>query len=487
MRKRNTLRHGLSVLTLAAASAAVGCADTELQGVILDEDIFDPALMLPMVRGINSELTDNFRGFFSGVQYLLGAPTDDFTNDGAGRSEEWVSAGDFRDREFTDFNWEQLHEAAWAGYKGVQTLEQVLGEQEAARSPLGAQAWFTSGIAERFLGEMFCELVYSYGHDGGPLLEGDASKFDGSRTVPRDSAFRRSLFAFRQALAVAEAAVAAGAETPEDDPIFDPQSLVYKAHAGIAQAAANLGDWDLAVQHAAQVPDDFVAYEHQDELVESNSMYDTFYENDDLTLWNTPVVNQFDGDPRAPWTACGEFIDGPRTTPGSREEIENLNCGSPSGEYRAESNTIPMYRSDKYPSPNDDVALVKGAEMRLIRAEAALLDNNLAEFKTQIDAARAVYGLDPITLPASAGGLEFPNAEDDAWSILDRERLLTLHLEGRRLWDLGRWDHPFLTEKHVLTTRLLEDYGPDLPRMSCYPVADIECGANPDLTCPPLL
>ena len=30
------------------------------------------------------------------------------------------------------------------------------------------------------------------------------------------------------------------------------------------------------------------------------------------------------------------------------------------------------------------------------------------------------------------------------WDILDRERHLTLWLEGRRLWDLHRWNHPHL-------------------------------------------
>lgn len=486
------MNRGIPLLVLFGVLAAAGCADTELQGVIVDEDIFDPALMLPMVRGINSELTDNFRDF-EGITYYHSAPTDELTNDGVSRSEEEISVGDFRDREHGDFLWEQLHESAWAGYKGVQTLQEVLGNADAATNPVTAQAWFISGVSERFLGETFCELVYAYGPDGGPLLKGDASHYDASRTVPRDSAFKRSLAAFQEALVVAEAAVAADAATPEGDPIFDPQNLVYKAHAGIAQAAMNLGDWELAVTHAAEVPDDFVAYEHHHgsaPVFEDNPYWELFWDSDDATLWNTPLANLWPDDPRSPWIKCGEFTAGPRTTPGSSGQISRQgNCGHLDGEFRAESNTIPLYISTKYPTEDDDVPVVKGAEMRLIEAEAALRNNQLSEFKAQVDRARAVYGLGPIPLPTTAGALEFPNAEDDAWSILDRERYLTLHLEGRRLWDMHRWNHPFLDPDadHAMTSRLYDDYDTDLPRMSCYPVADIECDANGDLTCPSLL
>lgn len=484
---RKRTRRGLAVLALAAVTAAAGCVDTELSGVILDDDIFDPDLMLPMVKGINSELTDNYRDFFDGVPFMLGAPTDDFTNDGVASTEEQVSAGDLRDREFGDFLWEQLHEAAWAGYKGVETLGIVFGEAEASRRAETAQAWFVSGIAERFLGEMFCEQVYNYGPGAGPLLSGDASIYDSSHPVPRDSAFVRSLNAFQNALEVAEAAVAAGEGNPDgSNPIFEPQNLVYKAHAGIAQAAANLGRWDLAVQHATQVPDDFVAYSHhhQEGVGEPNSMWQMFYTNDDVTMWNTPMANQWPDDPRHPWTPCGEFRSGPKNTSGG--SIDRLGCSHPSNEYRAESNTIPMYRSDKFTDSDDDMPLVKGAEMRLIRAEAALRAGDLGGFTTQVNAARAIYGIDPIDAPATAGALEFPNAEDDAWSILDRERYLTLNLEGRRLWDLERWDHPWFDANYAMTDRLYEDYGTDLPRWSCYPIADIECDANTDLACPNL-
>jgi hypothetical protein len=93
-----------------------------------------------------------------------------------------------------------------------------------------------------------------------------------------------------------------------------------------------------------------------------------------------------------------------------------------------------------------------------------------------INRVRDLYDLDPIDEPASAGALEYPNAYDDGWSILDGERHLTLWLEGRRLWDLHRWDHPFLDGGTVV-------WQSDPQRDSCMPVPSGECRVNPNFTC----
>ena len=98
----------------------------------------------------------------------------------------------------------------------------------------------------------------------------------------------------------------------------------------------------------------------------------------------------------------------------------------------------------------------------------------MATFTAKINELRAHYDLDPIEQPANAGALEYPNAMDDAWSILDRERYLTLWMEGRRLWDLGRWNHPFQNGGTLI--------GPGAsPRVSCLPIPEIECTLNPEI------
>ncbi len=97
------------------------------------------------------------------------------------------------------------------------------------------------------------------------------------------------------------------------------------------------------------------------------------------------------------------------------------------------------------------------------------------------------YELSQIDQPASVGALEYPNAYNastgsltvptpgqdaadiDALSILDGERWLTNWLEGRRMWDLHRWNHPFLVDGIVFWD--VEAGG----RVSCYPVPEQEC------------
>jgi hypothetical protein len=494
------IRASLGLLSLLAVLGTAGCVDTEIQGVIIEDDIEDPALMVPLIRGINSELHDNMRDF-SGVWWFVGSATDDFNNDGTSSSgEEILEYRNYQDRP-GNFPWEQLHEAAWAGYYGVEILTRVYGEAEAARHPLTARSWIIAGWAERMLGELFCETPYNYGPGAGALI-GPNDQYNPDDIVATDSIIRRSLNAMQNALAVAEAAVAANAATPDgDERIFDPLKLMYAAHGGIAQAAVLLGDWALAEQHALEVPDDFILYSHADPEVEDNGWFDVSFQNDDFTLWNTPVHRVFYDDPRVPWVKCGEWVSDTLRTehhPSSSQTYDTGRCDFVSGyggEYRAESNDMPLYASLKSETEgllvrpggetgeDADFPMVRGTERLLIRAEKALRDGNLGQFTSLVNQARAVYGMDPIDQPAMAGAMEYPNALDDAWSILDGERYTIMHLEGRRLADMRRWQHPYIAEQHVINTRVEAENGPSHVTY-CMPIADLECDANPSLSCP---
>lgn len=488
----------LGLLGMTAGFAIAGCVETRITGVIIEDDIEDANLMVAFVRGINSELHDNMRDF-SGVWWYGGSATDDFNNDGLSSSgEEILEYRNYSDRP-GDFPWEQIHEAAWAGYYGVHVLGNVFGD-EADAHPLTARSWLISGWAERMMGELFCESVYNYGPGAGPLI-GPNDQYNSAVPVGLDSIMTRSIYAMQNAVAVAEAAVASGAAIPDGDTrIFDPQKIAYAAHGGIAQAAMLKGDWDLAVEHAAQVPEDFILYSHSDPLVEQNGWFDVSFQNDDFTLWNTPIHRVFTDDPRAPWIKCGEWTsDTLRTVHGSRGDIGRTGrCNGVPGygnEFRAESNRMPLYgslksqleglltRPDGETGEDADFPMVRGTEMLLIRAEKALLDGNLGQFTDLVNQGRAVYGMDPIEAPTTAGALEYPNALDDAWSILDGERYVLMHLEGRRYVDMRRWQHPYIAEQHVINTRVEAENGASRV-VYCMPIASIECDTNLELSCP---
>jgi len=434
--------------------------------------------------------TAYYRRTFDGLINVAPAPSS---------GEEILEYRNYADRPGNSA-WTQLHEAAWAGYYGVEITTRVFAEEGLTNHPLTARSWIISGWAERMMGELFCESVFNYGPGAGALI-GPNDQYDPSRSVDTDSIMRRSLNAMQNALTVAEAAVAAGAPTPDgDERIFDPVKLMFAAHGGIAQAAMLMGDWDLALSHAAQVPDDFILYSHSHPEVEDNGWFDVSFQNDDFTLWNTPVHRVFHDDPRVPWIKCGEWrSDTLRTRHGSSRDIRDTGlCDRTTGyggEYRAESNRMPLYSSLKSETEglltrpggetgeDADFPMVRGTEMLLIRAEKALLDGNLGQFTTLVNRARAVYGMDPIEAPTSAGALEYPNAQDDAWSILDRERYVLMHLEGRRFADMRRWQHPYIAESHAINPRVESENGPARV-VYCMPIADIECDANADFNCP---
>jgi hypothetical protein len=75
------------------------------------------------------------------------------------------------------------------------------------------------------------------------------------------------------------------------------------------------------------------------------------------------------------------------------------------------------------------VALTKGTEMLLLRAEAALRTGDVTTAMTLINQERATYGLPGLTAATAAAAI----------TILHSERGLALWLEGRRLWDERRW------------------------------------------------
>ncbi len=426
-----------AVLAIASIFALTGC-DLEIlnPGSILDEDLNTRELMPILVSGVSAEFND-IGDFYA---FDIARLTDDLAGTGS-----YFSTGQYRrgvfDNENSEGHWEQAHEAAWAAGGAWERLQAVL-EGEANSFDGSARVFLLMGLAHRMLGENFCDLVY----DKGPLQ-------------PREAAFDSAMVALNQAITIGTAAGAS--------------AFVTAAHGGIAQANVGLGNWSAAVQAASQVPTDFVHYAIYHLTANSNGIWNESWGRAEVGLWATPAQTVFDGDPRAPYTICGAWDD--PSGPSWGEVTPTGACtGQGSGAHQGADGLTAHYRQDKYNESGSDVPIVSGTEMRLIEAEAALLGGDLATFTAKVNEVRAFHGADPIEQPGSVGAMEFPNAQDDAWSILDRERYLTLWMEGRRLFDLDRWQHPFLQGGTLI--------GPGAePRVSCMPVPEIECQLNPEI------
>jgi hypothetical protein len=102
--------------------------------------------------------------------------------------------------------------------------------------------------------------------------------------------------------------------------------------------------------------------------------------------------------------------------------------------------------------------------MLLLRAEAALRNNDVAGAMTLINQARAAYSA--TALPPLAA-----TTPAQAWPILQKERGAVTWLETRRLWDLARWN----AEPPPIKNTFLDN------RDKCIPISENESQSNPNV------
>jgi hypothetical protein len=278
-------------------------------------------------------------------------------------------------------DWASMMQARWVTEHGIERIASFTDPAQFAKSPLVARAYLLAGFANRLIGEAVCETV----HDGGAA-------------EPNTTEFDRGIANFTKAIEIGTAAGSAGAD------------FVTAAYAGRASLAAWKGDWAGAVSDASKVPVDF---EYDAVLMTEGASNDLYYETHDryeFTVYSTEFADH-PGDPRAPWSII-------------RRKDGTVATGA--------NGSTPMYQQNKYESLGADIPLVKGTEMLVLRAEAALRNNDLAGAKALMDQARAFYGMAPLAASATA-------TADSAWATLRFERGATTWLENRRLWDERRW------------------------------------------------
>jgi hypothetical protein len=178
-----------------------------------------------------------------------------------------------------------------------------------------------------------------------------------------------------------------------------------------------LGKWAGAVTDAEQIPTDFVFLQiHNETAGVDNNFRWWGYERNETSVWGTPFaewgLNLSDpastGDPRVPY------------------DIATKKDGSIE---KGGDNRRPFYRQLKWDSYGDDIPVIQGTEMRLIEAEALLVDGQWGAAVAKINEVRDFHGLDPVAAASEA----------EAWTLLMRERGLELWLQGKRLPDLRRW------------------------------------------------
>lgn len=433
----------LPLVALVATFGMAGCSDSLFEvknpGRILDADLNTSEGVAALVTGMSSDFSSSY---------------DNMSFDAAILSDEMVGAGSYFstgryrrglfDSEDSDGYWNGVQRARWVAEGGLQRMAGIEGYTFAGNEQT-ARAYLFAGLANRWFGEVFCEVVFSQ-----PYTEetpGPGGEIDEGVALPRSAAFERAIPAL-------QAAVSNGSG-----------ATVTAAHGGLAQVYVGLGNWSAAMSEAAQVPTSFVHYATYsgNSGREENLIWNETHGRAEISAWGSLAGTVGVGDPRTPTTDCS--------------------LGSCPSKNGADGETI-MLRQEKYPEKGSDIPLVKGTDMRLYEAENALLNGDLGTFTSKINEVRTFHGLAAIATVTSAGSITGGTFGKDGtagganptsmtgWDVLDRERHLTNWLEGRRLWDLSRWDHPHLAGGGIVYSATVAR------RSSCFPISDQECQVN---------
>lgn len=417
----------LAVFGMAGCSSDSGIFDVKNPGKILDED-------LNTVRGVKALVTGMSADFSVGyddVSFLVARLGGEVAGSGS-----YFSTGRYRrglmDSEDASGYFGSVNRARWVAEAGIQRMQKIEGFTFDGNE-LTARAYLFAGLANRWYGENFC--------DGAVIFSAPFETDDGTLKTKAD--------AFNRAVPELEAAISQGTQAGRSD-------IVTAAHGALADVQAWLGNWSAAVTEAAQVPTDFEydAIYSDNSSRENNVIWNESQGRYEISAFGSLAGTYGKGDPRTPWTDCTVSTD----------------CTAKNG---ADGQT-PHYRQEKYPQRGSDIPLVKGTTARLLEAENALRNGDLSGAMAKINEARAFYGLGPLTSDGTIGSITGDVNSMSGWDILDRERALTTWLEGRHLWDLHRWDHPFLNGGGVVYEATVDR------RASCIPIADSECQTNPN-------
>ena len=390
-----------AVAAAMASLALAGCSfEVTNPGPLLDSDLNTPNAMPALVNGMGGDLSNAIGNYLT--RGALAA--FEVNHSGNFAAERQFATGVIRPEDVNG-DWARMQQARWTAENGLVRMRTVLGTGFET-NPLTVRAYLYAGFANRFLGENVCETII----DGGPKR-------------PNSEHFARAESLFTRALTLARAQ--------------NNAALTNAALAGRAQVLAWQNKWDAAVADAALVP---VTFRHNaifsiNTTRENLDLANQTINRREVTVWNTVWVA--DRDARVPYdtvrTASGGFQTG-------------------------QDGATRFFRQRKYATLGDPVALARGTEMVLLRAEAALRNNDVTNAMTLINQGRAAASLPAVTA----------TTVDQAWTILMRERGAVLWLEGRRLWDLRRW---------LAAGRNTALQG----RSTCVPISLEEIGANPNL------
>jgi starch-binding outer membrane protein, SusD/RagB family len=408
------------VLLLAGTVGLSACELSVLNpSQIADEALETPTAIPGIVFGALGDYSRGRGSGGGGGTLVSGAMlTDEMSDSGSWVGIFGLNWGQNRDDwAESHLRWAEPAQARWTLNRAIERVSAVTPRDPAA-DPNIALLNLYGGFASRVLGDNFCDAV----RDGGPPEPFHVYHVEAEQK-------------FTQAIAVAQAAMAAGDTFSVRNFVQERMdNLIPAAYAGRAQARAMLASlgvpgytWQMVLDDAAQVPTELVHFT----TFTSNSpnpwpTWSFSLTSTEATVWGTwfrevgqnfalPVA-QRTGDARVVYETlvlAGE----PRKGRGNRREF---------------------IRQRKYTSTAANIPNVEGTEMRLYEGEAALHAGNWQGAIDKINEVRQFRNAF-FTVANQLPMVSASNATE-AWEALMRERGIEFWLQGRRLQDLRRWE-----------------------------------------------
>ena len=376
---RSALGYGLCALVTLLALTACDL-DVQNPGPIQDEFLENEGAFPSIVQGFQRHNAIAL----GWVAYTGVYPTDEAVSSGISTAP--LPEGVITPEQGSSY-WNWAHQGRWMAEDAVERFRGALGDGF-SNSEMAATALLFAGYGNRLLGENFCYHVVSGGEAGPSSVHLETA----------ESYFTEA------------AQVAQGAGSGE---------LRMAAIAGRASPRAFLGNWQGAVEDAAQVPDDFryqFRYLASLDWADYNRLYFRIANEPwrRYTVWSTFYETYYEetGDPRTPWTVNPDFPIG------------------------NDGRDTPFYIQQKFTRLDSPINVSSGREMRLLEAEHLLRQQDWTAAMDIINGLRTSLASDHTGAPLEPWEA---NSLEQAWTALKRERGIELWLEGRRLPDLQRW------------------------------------------------
>ncbi len=396
MRKQRMMRPALVLLTLA-----LGACDLEVvnPAAITEDDLNDPTTFAAQVRGLGAGFASGTASRLGGIYVLGSLLSGELVHSGRRPGFRTFGNGISSDEPMeVDSVWAEMSRTRFVA-EGVEarisaSLPSLLDSAGSPRPNVSllVQAALWAGLSNRALGDHFCEAVI----DGGP-------------SQPVRAYYDRAEAHLTRAIEVAT---------------LSGDTLISAAYGARAQTRAMVGNWAGAVEDAGKV-----------ETLRSFTQRHIATAAADLRQYNAYRVYGRDTAELTVWGSTVHSL-GRRTgttTGDARVTFDSAAAGQPAlgtdGRRR-------FLRQTKYAATNltDPIAVVRGTEMRLLEAEAALRAGDVSGAVAKINEVRTFRRTAANPLPDVSA-----TTSDEAWTLLMREYAIELWMEGRWIAGLRRW------------------------------------------------